>query len=431
VLAKSARILADAGFDLYLHIDKKANIKSYMEELGNAADLCKILEDRVEVFWGGFSMVRAELLLIKTARDFAEYDKYLLISDDTFPVFPANHLARRFESSDDQITIRRQGPESPFYWRYHGFFCYDHRATTVRTPPAQHPLFPIREIDGDLEVALSDISFLRRAGKKSISVCHGPQFWALPSNTIDLIMQTLKNDIHFVKSFEYSALPDEMFFHSIIGNYGDKDFVETAPIYSDFSGGGPRVVDSVDSLPLDLNPPHALIRKILPTATEFLGVISEHLLRGLTIYGAPPDEPLSTVSWINIGNNKICRIRLCAPDGYTRVEGWHDIEVGWGRKFRWTAKSRVVWEIEVPPSDAATIRFILATAISPAKNWVSECRIAACDTVRPVLASGGELFADFIGIPPGRVTVELLTPEPRVPPPDFPDARHLGLAISV
>jgi hypothetical protein len=431
VLAKSAPILVEAGFDLYLHVDKKVDIKTYVEELGNAAHLCNILKDRIEIFWGGFSMVRAEILLIEKARAQVDYDKYLLISDDTFPVFPASHLARLFESSDDQITIRTQGPESHFYQRYHGLFCYDHRATTVRTPPASHPLLPIREIDADLEVALSDISFLRRAGKKNIVVFHGPQFCALSRNTVALIIRTAENDIHFVKSFEYSALPDEMFFHSIIGNYGEKEFAETAPVYSDFSGGGPRVVHSFDKIPRDLNPPHAFIRKILPTATELLNVMSEHLLRGLTIYGAPPDEPLSAVSWIKVGDNKICRIRLCAPDGSARAEGWHDIEIGWGRKFRWTAKSRVAWEVEIPPLDAATIQFFLATAISPAKNWVTDCKIAVGGVERPAVNSGGELSADFTGVHPGRVTVELLTPEPRVPAPDYPDTRHLGLAVSV
>ncbi len=74
VLARSAVTLAAAGFDIYLHIDRKLDRRKYIESLGAASNLCKIIEEPVEIFWGGFSMIRAELLLISEAKRGGDYD---------------------------------------------------------------------------------------------------------------------------------------------------------------------------------------------------------------------------------------------------------------------------------------------------------------------------------------------------------------------
>lgn len=431
VLARSAITLKAAGFDVYLHIDRKADRAAYVCSLGAAAELCTVLESPVEVFWGGFSMVRAELLLIEAARAVADYDKYILISDDTFPVIPATQLAAHFDTQDDNITIRHQDPSSPFYARYHGFFCYDHPATTIRTPPLPNPRDAARSIDRDLEDRIADIAFLRRAGKKNIDVYYGPQFWALTRSTIDLVRKIVSEDVLLVKSFEYSALPDEIFFQSIIGNYGGKPYLETAPVYSDFSGGGPRVVSSIENLPLDIGASHAFLRKVSASATDFLNQINERLGKGQSILGTNADGDTSAVTVTDGTGAEVLIFRLAAPTEQGHVEGWHGIEVSWGRQFRWSSTAKLTWSIRIPASRAPRVRFVIATAISSGKDWTAGCSIRVKDAVRPLLVEGGELFADFEGLRPGDVCVHVETPLPRVPPPEYKDQRRLGLAVTV
>ena len=66
---------------------------------------CTFVEDPVEIFWGGYSMVRAELKLLAMARGAGPYEKYLLISDDAFPVHTPDMLAMHFSNPDDQISL--------------------------------------------------------------------------------------------------------------------------------------------------------------------------------------------------------------------------------------------------------------------------------------------------------------------------------------
>ena len=55
VLRRTAGVLAQAGWDVFVHLDRKADRSAYVKALGQAAALCSFVEDPVEVFWGGFS----------------------------------------------------------------------------------------------------------------------------------------------------------------------------------------------------------------------------------------------------------------------------------------------------------------------------------------------------------------------------------------
>ena len=65
VLRHMAGVYAAAGWDLFVHLDRKADLSDYVHALGDARTHCHFVEDRVEVFWGGFSMIYAELKLIE------------------------------------------------------------------------------------------------------------------------------------------------------------------------------------------------------------------------------------------------------------------------------------------------------------------------------------------------------------------------------
>src|SRR5215472_15428620 len=93
IFARSARILKSAGFDIFVHIDAKADKEKFVARLGGMSHECRFLPQRVSVFWGGYSMMEAEFALLRAAIAAGPYDKYLLLSDDTFPVFPAPVLA--------------------------------------------------------------------------------------------------------------------------------------------------------------------------------------------------------------------------------------------------------------------------------------------------------------------------------------------------
>ena len=91
ILAQVLPVFRAAGWDVFVHVDAKVDLSSYQAALGENAAYCRFV-DPVEVYWGGYSMMEAEFRLIRAARNAGAYDKFLLISDDTLPVFPPDWL---------------------------------------------------------------------------------------------------------------------------------------------------------------------------------------------------------------------------------------------------------------------------------------------------------------------------------------------------
>ncbi len=428
VLARSLPVLKTAGLDVFVHVDKKADPGAYRSSLGEMASCCTFVENSVEVFWGGYSMIEAELELITAARKANAYDKFLLISDDSFPVMPAAQLGSRLGTESDQITLCLQTVNSRYHKRYSHFFCYDDPATTVRGGPVIDEMAP-RSVSEKLEHKMAEIAVLRRIGKKPVDVYYGSQFWALTSASVDLILKCISDDLHLVKSFQYSALPDETFFHSILGNCKFRRDLEEGPVYVDFSAGGPRTITKLADLPLDLQEAHLFLRKLSPSHPVLLQEIAARLESGFRIDGRRPGEP-QTMFRID-GGPEASRVivRLNAP-GEGAGPNWHGVEGFWGRRFQWTASDEITWSI--PGLPTGRVSFIITTVIAPAQEWGQACTLTFGGKTKFLSQTGGELRADFEYDKTHSPDVILRTPPLRSPfeVRGASDTRKLGLSVA-
>jgi len=85
VLRAALPVYRAADLDVFLHVDAKLDQAAYLRALGPPAADCRLVEDRQTVFWGGFSMIRAEMALLRDALQRDAYDSFTLVSDDSFP----------------------------------------------------------------------------------------------------------------------------------------------------------------------------------------------------------------------------------------------------------------------------------------------------------------------------------------------------------
>lgn len=121
ILAQVLPVFRAAGWDVFVHVDAKVDLSSYQAALGENAAYCRFV-DPVEVYWGGYSMMEAEFRLIWAARNAGAYDKFLLISDDTLPVFPPDWLNAVLGQRRDFVTLIAQEAGSKNYVAYHKYF---------------------------------------------------------------------------------------------------------------------------------------------------------------------------------------------------------------------------------------------------------------------------------------------------------------------
>ncbi len=214
VLREAVPVYLAAGFDIYLHVDAKTDLGEYSLLLGDAASACRIITDRISIFWGGYSMVEAELALVHTAMKTAHYDRFTLVSDDSFPLMSGAVLQAYLQNSYDRVSIRKLTPNDNFMSRYTNYFYLDHPASALRGRPIE-----TARIDEQFLYHMRKIEDLRKTGKKQIGVYYGSQWWSLSRGSMDIILNQMASDPHLMESFRYSAVPDELLFPTLIGNF--------------------------------------------------------------------------------------------------------------------------------------------------------------------------------------------------------------------
>jgi len=93
VLDKLISLLDDPRNDIYVHLDKKA--KNIHEKEFKTKNSGLYFIKRINVYWGGFSQIRCELLLLKTAYT-KNYDYYHLISGVDLPLKRQDYIHNFF-----------------------------------------------------------------------------------------------------------------------------------------------------------------------------------------------------------------------------------------------------------------------------------------------------------------------------------------------
>ena len=86
ILKKIIVLLDNEKNDIFIHIDKKVkNIDIRQFEKIAKKSKVKVLNNRIDIHWGGYSQIECELLLLKESIN-GEYSYYHLISGVDLPL---------------------------------------------------------------------------------------------------------------------------------------------------------------------------------------------------------------------------------------------------------------------------------------------------------------------------------------------------------
>jgi len=117
--------LDDKNNDIYIHFDKKNKINK--KEIENICKESKIyFTRRINVFWGDFSQIKCEMILLNEAIK-GNYDYYHLISGVDLPIKSNVEINAFFEENKDNefISIDSIGQKTKEYsYRYDRFHFY-------------------------------------------------------------------------------------------------------------------------------------------------------------------------------------------------------------------------------------------------------------------------------------------------------------------
>ena len=195
------RQLADPEFLVYVHLDRKSTI--------DPADLhpnARLVTERVDVRWGGFSQVQATLgSLRQILREQPDFDKLIFLSAQDFPLLPNALLKRALARLREHELIESTaiGPDGwNVAFRYQLFHSEAGR--------------PLQRIACGLANALLRATCRRRRLPDGLAPYGGSCWWALSRGCVSEVLRLAERHPRFLRLCHSVECPDELFFQTLV-----------------------------------------------------------------------------------------------------------------------------------------------------------------------------------------------------------------------
>jgi len=228
VFEKCLQLIDHPGNDIYIHMDRKCKDfkMEYYKDCIRYSNIY-MTDKRYDCSWGGYSLVAAEMELIKYAYYNGKYGYFHLMSGADMPLVTQDTIHDFFERNKNVICLDSSnvGKESKRYKRvdvYKFFSEYAHRRNKVLN------LFflYIGKASTFIQRYIMRIDLVK---KKNIILKFGSQWWSLPANEVKFLIE---KENRIKECFRFSSIPDELFVQTILaeseldGNYeSNKRFI--------------------------------------------------------------------------------------------------------------------------------------------------------------------------------------------------------------
>jgi hypothetical protein len=209
----------DCGF--FIHIDQKSDIRGFSAISGDNISFCK---QRIPVYWSEFSQIEATMLLLRQALgSSANYDYFIFLQGSTYPLRSGAYIQHYLE--------KNRG------WEF---------MDLVKMPARGYPLSKINTLvyPSDMPVrrfaarALAKLGLAQRDYReylKGLEAYSGHAWWALSRDACQYLTEFVTSHPHVEEYFRKTLVPDESFFHTILGNSPLRPRIRRSFVYADWS----------------------------------------------------------------------------------------------------------------------------------------------------------------------------------------------------
>ncbi len=235
ILEKQLKLLDHEKNDLYLHIDKKADLTD-LEPLKKCVRRSGLFfVPRLDVRWGDYSQIRCELELLKAAVP-GNYDYYHLISGVDLPLKTQEELHRFFDMHSGSQFIHFAPDETAEKYAFRVLQYHFPRNVTSKNKLlwlwAKGINFLLRRLQNLLR-------FRRPMAEK---IACGSNWFSI---TGDLAEYVVSREDWVEKHFRFSFCADELFLQTIVRNspFYEKVFDPVPKTFEESCGGCLRLID--------------------------------------------------------------------------------------------------------------------------------------------------------------------------------------------
>lgn len=204
-LRRLLHTLDDPRFDLFVHVDAKADIQQFrFDTYQLRCSQLKIIHERIHSYWGDISLLEAMLVLYRNALAEKEYDWFVTLSGEDYPILSNDAICDYLQQQkDDCICLTKLHLEERIrkYWFWK---------------------IPNRFLGQLIRKSLYVVGIRKKStlivdGKKW-RVCVASQWHALRRANVEHVLSVLDDHPEILKYFRYSHAPDEMVIPTILYN---------------------------------------------------------------------------------------------------------------------------------------------------------------------------------------------------------------------
>jgi len=228
LLKRAIGRLSSQDCAFFIHIDQKSSIEEFSRICGENVFFS---EKRIPVYWAEFSGVEAILLLMRQALEGPQdYDYFVLLSGSDYPLRSGKYIHTFLEQNRglefiNMVKMPNEAAGKPIS-----------RINTLRFQSNK----PVRRFAAR---ALAKLGLAQRDYRKylgSLEAYSGNTWWALTREACQYTLEFIQHDPHVGKYFQDAFAPEEMFFHTILGNSALRSRIRRNLVYEDWSAGGAR-----------------------------------------------------------------------------------------------------------------------------------------------------------------------------------------------
>lgn len=233
-LRRLIRALREDWTSFYIHIDRKAP-QGMFDDL-RAEPQTHFIAERVSACWGGYSLVQATLNLMTAAMaGDPPPDRLVLLSGADYPIRSNRQIREFFDGSTTEHIglMKMPSPDGrkPLA-----------RLETLYFEAARGAYMPTRVLFTQTNRLLEG-RYKRnyRPVLGGLQPYAGSQWWAMTQRAVRYILDDfIPSHPRLVRFYKRSLIPDEMFFHTILGNSPFRENIARNVTYADWSKGFSR-----------------------------------------------------------------------------------------------------------------------------------------------------------------------------------------------
>ncbi|MBD5275232.1 MAG: beta-1,6-N-acetylglucosaminyltransferase [Bacteroides sp.] len=202
-LRKLIELLDDSRNDIFVHVDSKLS-EFNPDDFGKIVSKSSLifLPNRINVNWGGVSIMRAELSLLKAATSNNRYDYYHLLSGMDLPLKTQDEIHNFFDACSFQEFINLWNFKKSTLSRFRYFTIFPEGEAKFRTRIVNH-------IFKGLQMA---VGFRIN---KSVDFYFGSQWFSI---TDELARYVISKEDWLEKVFRHTSTCDEIFLPTLVCN---------------------------------------------------------------------------------------------------------------------------------------------------------------------------------------------------------------------